>query len=77
MRAFFSYLVQALAGVLILCGVPAAQAAPVWTANPDDALLFDVRLGQYRLGEGVRGYQTPQGSCLDLADVIKFFFDCK
>jgi hypothetical protein len=70
MRIFLSYFVRALAGFLILCGVPAAQAASVWTANPDDALLFDVRLGQYRLGEGVRGYQTPEGSCLDLADVI-------
>jgi hypothetical protein len=70
MRAFISYVIGALIALLILCGIPAAHAAPVWTANPDDALLFDVRLGQYRLGEGVRGYQTPEGSCLDLADII-------
>ncbi len=70
MRDIFTFLLRALIGALIMCGVSAAHAAPVWTANPDDALLFDVRLGQYRLGEGVRGYQTPEGSCLDLADVI-------
>jgi hypothetical protein len=70
MRAFFSYLVRVVLGALILCGNPAAQASSVWKANPDDALLFDVRLGQYRLGDGVRGYQTPEGICVDLADVI-------
>jgi hypothetical protein len=70
MRAFFSYIFSALLGALILLGATAAQASSSWTANPDDALLFDVRLGQYRLGEGVRGYQTPEGTCLDLADVI-------
>ena len=49
-------------------GMAGAQAR--WTANSDDALLFDVRLGQYRLGDGVRGYQIPGGTCVDLADVI-------
>ncbi|WP_219894521.1 MSCRAMM family protein [Aquisediminimonas profunda] len=47
-----------------------ANAQARWTANSDDALLFDVRLGQYRLGDGVRGYQIPGGTCVDLADVI-------
>ena len=49
-----------------------AQAMPAlaWTASPDDALLFEVRLGQYRVGDGVRGYQTPEGVCVDLADTL-------
>ena len=51
-----------------------AQATPAiasgWAANADDALLFDVRLGQYRIGDGVRGYQTPDGVCVDLADML-------
>jgi hypothetical protein len=41
-----------------------------WSANQDDALLFDVRLGQYRVGDGVRGYSTPGGVCVDFADMI-------
>ncbi|WP_339688557.1 carboxypeptidase regulatory-like domain-containing protein [uncultured Parasphingorhabdus sp.] len=47
-----------------------AQAMADWTANDDDALLFDLRSGNYRLGDGVRGYQTDNGICVDLADVI-------
>ena len=41
-----------------------------WKANDDDALLFDLRSGKYRLGDGVRGYQTDKGVCVDFADVI-------
>lgn len=48
----------------------ASGAAAIWTANPDDALLFEVRLNQYRLGDSVRGYAIPTGTCVDLADVI-------
>lgn len=46
----------------------AAQKA--WKANDDDALLFDIRSGKYRLGDGVRGYQTNTGICVDFADMI-------
>ncbi len=41
-----------------------------WTANDDDALLLDLRIGQHRVGDGIRGYQTGRGICLDLADTI-------
>ncbi|MBA4747093.1 MAG: carboxypeptidase regulatory-like domain-containing protein [Sphingopyxis sp.] len=41
-----------------------------WQANDDDQWLFDLRSGQYRLGDGVRGYQTPEGICVDLADMV-------
>lgn len=41
-----------------------------WQANDDDQWLFDLRSGQYRLGDGVRGYQTPQGMCVDMADMV-------
>lgn len=50
--------------------VPAAPAQAAWAPNPDDALLFDVRTGPYRVGDGVRGYATPTGVCVDLADVL-------
>ncbi len=49
---------------------PVAAPAKAWHANQDDALLFDVRLAQYRLGDGVRGYATPSGTCVDFADII-------
>ena len=47
-----------------------ALAASAWTANDDDSLLLDVRSGKWRVGDGVRGYQTPGGVCVDLADTI-------
>ena len=68
MRRFFIRTTQALAALgLIATAVPGHAD---WRANPDDALLLDVRLNQYRLGDGVRGYTTPTGVCVDFADVI-------
>lgn len=54
-----------------IASAPIATVAKAgWTANADDSWLFDLRSGQYRLGDGVRGYQTPQGVCVDLGDVV-------
>jgi hypothetical protein len=64
---------RALMGAAALFGATqpvTSRAETGWQANADDALLFDARLGQYRLGDGVRGYETPDGPCLDLADTI-------
>lgn len=49
---------------------PAVPSKAGWRPDPDDALLFEVRLGKYRMGEGVRGYATPHGVCVDFADTI-------
>ncbi len=49
------------------------SAQDVWKANDDDALLLDIRSRQWRVGDGVRGYQTPTGVCVDLADIIMAF----
>ncbi|WP_428685114.1 MSCRAMM family protein [Sphingopyxis sp.] len=57
-------------------GAQAVEKSPVsstpdsWTPNEEDRWLFDLRSGQYRLGDGVRGYQTPQGLCVDLNDMV-------
>lgn len=60
----------ALLGASVAPRTAVAQSAPAWVANDDDALLFEIRLAQYRLGEGARGYQTPRGTCVDLADMV-------
>jgi hypothetical protein len=60
-----------LGGLSPLMAQPQGVAAPTaWTANDDDSWLLDLRSGKYQLGQGVRGYQTPTGLCVDLGDVI-------
>ncbi len=61
---------RAFMGAALLLGLTQPQMAHAWTPDPDEALLLDVRLGKYQLGDGVRGYQAPSGACVDLADTI-------
>lgn len=61
----------ALFGAAFGVAVAAVPAeAESWHASEDDSLLLELRSGQYRLGEPLRGYQTPAGVCVDLADLI-------
>jgi len=60
----------ALVFMVSMLAASPAYAAGSWTASDDDALLFDLRSGKYRLGDGIRGYQTSNGVCVDFADVI-------
>ncbi|MFZ5726458.1 MAG: MSCRAMM family protein [Pseudomonadota bacterium] len=68
--------VLALVGAMVPTGTQALERSSLsiradsWAPNEDDSWLFDVRSGPYRLGDGVRGYQTPQGICVDLGDVV-------
>jgi hypothetical protein len=48
---------------------PAAKNS-AWKADPDDQFLLDVNIRQLRLGEGVRAYNTPQGTCVVLGDFL-------
>jgi hypothetical protein len=48
---------------------PAATAAS-WKADPDDQFLLDVNIHQLRLGDGVRAYNTPEGTCVVLGDFL-------
>src|SRR3954447_1753764 len=48
---------------------PAPQAAG-WKADPDDQYLLDVNIRQLRLGDGVRAYNTPEGTCVVLGDFL-------
>ena len=80
-NTFISNAIKALAltaGALMLPAVSAQETkvqenkaqTKTWVAHDDDALLFDIRSGKYRLGDGVRGYQTSTGICVDFADMI-------
>ena len=55
-----------------LAASPPAQSAsaPRWAADPDDQFLLDVRIRQLQLGDGVRAYKTPEGTCVVLGDFL-------
>ncbi len=61
--------------LLALCaGGVAASAppptAPAWSADPEEQFLLDVNIRQLRLGDGVRAYNTPEGTCVVLGDFL-------
>ena len=54
-------------------GVASYASAPTADGFKIDAeaqYLLDVNIRQLRLGDGVRGYPTPEGSCLLLGDMV-------
>jgi hypothetical protein len=68
MSRAFAHAALALAGA-----VTAWAASPVgsaWTADPDEQFLLDVNIRQLRLGDGVRAYQTPEGTCVVFGDFL-------
>jgi hypothetical protein len=50
--------------------ISAPQTAAGWKADPDDQYLLDVNIRQLRLGDGVRAYNTPEGTCVVLGDFL-------
>lgn len=49
--------------------VPSAQAS--WTADPDEQFILDVQIHQLRLGDTVRAYNAPEGTCVVLGDFFQ------
>lgn len=50
---------------------PAATPAPdTWSADPEAQFLLEVNLHRLRLGDGVRAYQTPEGTCIIFGDFL-------
>jgi hypothetical protein len=47
-----------------------SSSAPAWTADPETQFLLDVNIHQLRLGDGVRAYNTPEGTCVVLGDFL-------
>jgi hypothetical protein len=45
-------------------------AASAWTADPEEQFVLDVQIRQLRLGDGVRAYNTPEGTCVVLGDFL-------
>ena len=63
----------ALAALASAGAVGASSSQPVgagWSAHPDDQFLLDVRIRQLRLGDGVRAYNTPEGTCIVFGDFL-------
>ncbi len=60
----------ALASAGAISASAAAPAPDQWTANSDDQFLLDVNIRQLRLGDGVRAYPTPEGTCIVLGDFL-------
>src|SRR6478736_7811673 len=61
--------------LLALCagGVAASTPPPAsarWKADPEDQFLLDVNIRQLKLGDGVRAYNTPEGTCVVLGDFV-------
>jgi hypothetical protein len=59
-------------GALALGGaaVSSADSLTPFVIDAESQYLLDVNIRQLRLGEGVRGYPTPEGSCLLLGDMV-------
>nr|WP_294851321.1 hypothetical protein [uncultured Sphingomonas sp.] len=59
---------------LALAGVVAAWAATPggqdWVADPDEQFILDVNVRQLMLGDGVRAYSTPEGTCVVFGDLL-------
>ena len=47
-----------------------AESPRPFAVDAESQYLLDVNIRQLRLGEGVRGYPTPEGSCLLLGDMV-------
>src|SRR6476659_11146834 len=50
--------------------LPAPPAPKPWTADPDEQFLLDVNIHQLRLGDTVRAYNPPEGTCVVLGDFL-------
>ena len=65
-----SLALMALASAGAVGALASAPSAAGWAADPDDQFLLDVNIRQQRLGDGVRAYATPEGTCIVLGDFL-------
>lgn len=63
----------ALLGLTVAGAIRAPAATPIgdgWSADPEAQFLLDVNLRRLRLGDGVRAYGTPEGTCILFGDFL-------
>ena len=60
----------ALAAGSVATGAASAPSGASWTADPEDQYMLEVNIRQLRLGDGVRAYGTPEGTCVLLGDFL-------
>src|SRR5579864_2193906 len=58
------------AGSVAASASPPAKSAAQWTADPEEQFILDVNIRQLRLGDTVRAYRTPEGTCVVLGDFL-------
>ena len=44
--------------------------SPAWTPDADERFVLHVNIHQLRLGDTVRAYNTPEGTCVVLGDFL-------
>jgi len=67
-RSAFACVALAAAGAVAAWA--ASPVGPAWSANPEEQFLLDVNIRQLRLGDGVRAYATPEGTCVVFGDFL-------
>jgi hypothetical protein len=68
LRSAFACVALAAAGAVAAWA--ASPVGPAWTADPEEQFLLDVNIRQLRLGDGVRAYQIPDGTCVVFGDFL-------
>jgi hypothetical protein len=58
------------AGSVAASAPPPASAAAEWKPDPDEQFILDVNIHQLRLGDTVRAYKAPEGTCVVLGDFL-------
>src|SRR6476646_555856 len=60
----------ALGAGSLAASAPPAPALASWTADPDEQFLLDVNIRALKLGDTVRAYNAPEGTCVVLGDFL-------
>ncbi len=71
MRAWRGWIGRFALAALACAGASAsAPSSDAFTLDAEAQYMLDVNIRQLRLGDGVRGYPTPEGACLLLGDMV-------